>query len=285
MTEDEAASPGHRDQRWSLRHTIHFYTRRLQLPYWAVRLAFGESIPGEPLIDPIGPACTGCALSIVARCWRAIWTAGPMSGPPAVAILDMDGVLVDLHLDGAGVRREVNGILAFEGMSVDGQGLLSGIAAACAEVGARDAQAAPVWPPLWAVIDAEETRCARPARSIPAHALSCNVWPGFRSPVHKTTTRLRAPPCTRLESIRRASSPSRRAPALNRSSRLRRRCWPSSRARSGRAERVFLVGDHVADMGSVLAARQAAPGHSSSPSDTRTPWPKCALWRRPGRTS
>jgi len=53
-----------------------------------------------------------------------------MTGTPAVVILDLDGVLLDLHLDSARVRRKVNAILAPTGISVEGKGLLSGIEAA-----------------------------------------------------------------------------------------------------------------------------------------------------------
>jgi len=49
-------APGHRDQRGSLRHHHSLLHRGgCNFPYWAVRLAFGESIAGAPLIDPIAP--------------------------------------------------------------------------------------------------------------------------------------------------------------------------------------------------------------------------------------
>jgi phosphoglycolate phosphatase-like HAD superfamily hydrolase len=95
-----------------------------------------------------------------------------MTGPPAVAILDLDGVLVDLHLDTARVRREVGAILASAGMSLDGKGLFAEIDAARAELSARDAEAgAALAARLWAVIDEEEARCA------PA----CSIHPGARA--------------------------------------------------------------------------------------------------------
>jgi len=92
-----------------------------------------------------------------------------MTRPAAIAILDMDGVHVDLHLDGQRVRRALNAILASQGLSVDGQGLLAGIAAACAKVGAKNPTAGgQLAEQLWAVIDEEETRCSR----------VCSIHPG-----------------------------------------------------------------------------------------------------------
>jgi Glycosyltransferases involved in cell wall biogenesis len=186
-----------------------------------------------------------------------------MTGPPAVAILDMDGVLLDLHLDGARVRGEVNAILAAEGLSVDGQGLLSGIAAACAELRAGDAEAgARLATRLWAIIDEEEARCAQ----------TCSIHPGARAllerldglPVALYTNNHHAAALAALGTVGidstrffaiqarmgAASIKPAAAPVLN----------ILARPEAAGAERVFLVGDHAADMGSGLAARQAAPG-------------------------
>jgi dolichol-phosphate mannosyltransferase len=186
-----------------------------------------------------------------------------MSGPSAVAILDMDGVLLDLHLDGARVRCEVNGILAAEGTSVEGQGLLSGIAAACAQVGARDPQAgARLATRLWSVIDAEEARCA----------VGCSTHPGARAllerlaglPIALYTNNHHEAALVALHTVgidparffviqaRTGAAPIKPAAAPV----LAILAAPEAAG----AERVFLVGDHAADMGSALAARQATPG-------------------------
>jgi phosphoglycolate phosphatase-like HAD superfamily hydrolase len=186
-----------------------------------------------------------------------------MTAPAAVAILDMDGVLLDLHLDGVRVRREVNGILASEGMSVEGQGLLSGIVAACAQVGAQDPEAgARLATRLWAVIDAEEARCA----------VACAIHPGARAllqrlaglPVALYTNNHHA---AALAALRRVGidpagffAIQARAGAAS----IKPAAAPVlailAAPEAAGAERVFLVGDHPADMGSALATRQAAPG-------------------------
>ncbi len=186
-----------------------------------------------------------------------------MSRPPAVAILDMDGVLVDLHLDGADVRREVSGILASEGMSVEGQGLLSGIAAACAEVGARDAEAGTrLATRLWAVIDAEETRCAP----------TCSIHPGARAllqalsglPVALYTNNHHAAALAALRAV--AIDPTRffAIQAREGAASIKPAAAPVlailAAPEAAGVDRVFLVGDHPADMGSVVETRRAAPG-------------------------
>jgi len=57
MTEDEAGQPRVTEiNAGRFGTTIHFYTEAgCNFPYWAVRLAFDETIPGAPLIDPIAP--------------------------------------------------------------------------------------------------------------------------------------------------------------------------------------------------------------------------------------
>jgi phosphoglycolate phosphatase-like HAD superfamily hydrolase len=170
---------------------------------------------------------------------------------------------VDLHLDGAGVRREVNGILAPEGMSVDGQGLLSGIAAACAEIGARDAETgARLAARLWAVIDEDETRCAP----------TCSIHPGARAllqrlaglPVALYTNNHHAAARIALRAV--GIDPTRffAIQARTGGASIKPAAAPVlailAEPEAAGAERVFLVGDHAADMGSALAARQAAPG-------------------------
>ena len=186
-----------------------------------------------------------------------------MTGLPAVAIVDMDGVLVDLHLDGARVRREVNGILASEGMSVDGKGLLSGIAAACAQVGARDAEAgARLATRLWGVIDEDESRCAT----------ACSIHPGARTllerlaglPVALYTNNHHAAALTALRTV--GIDPARffAIQARTGAASIKPAAAPVlailAAPEAAGAERVFLVGDHSADMGAALTARQAAPG-------------------------
>jgi len=186
-----------------------------------------------------------------------------MTAPRAVVILDLDGVLVDLHLDGAGVRRALNAILASEGMSIEGQGLLSGIAAACAQVGARDAEAgARLADRLWAVIDEEEIR----------RAPACSIHPGARVllerlaglPVALYTNNHRAAALAALRAVgidpARFFSIQARAGAVS----IKPAAAPVlailAAPEAAGVERVFLVGDHPADMGSAFAARQAAPG-------------------------
>ncbi|MGB8298881.1 MAG: glycosyltransferase [Polyangia bacterium] len=186
-----------------------------------------------------------------------------MTAPAAVAILDMDGVLLDLHLDGVRVRREVNGILASEGMSVEGQGLLSGIAAACAEVGARDPEAcARLATRLWAVIDGEEARCA----------VACSIHPGARAllqrlaglPVALYTNNHHVAALAALRTV--GIDPARFFAIQARAgfASIKPAAAPVlailATPEAAGAERVFLVGDHPADMGSALATRQAAPG-------------------------
>ena len=58
-------------------------------------------------------------------------------GPAVAAILDLDGVLVDLYMDSARVGRELDAILGPEGMSVEGHHLIAGIETACAKIGAQ----------------------------------------------------------------------------------------------------------------------------------------------------
>ena len=182
-----------------------------------------------------------------------------MTGPAVVAILALDGVLVDLHLDGADVRREVSGILASEGMSVEGQGLLSGIAAACAEVGARDAEAGTrLATRLWAVIDAEETRCAP----------TCSIHPGARAllqalsglPVALYTNNHHAAALAALRAV--AIDPTRffAIQAREGAASIKPAAAPVlailAAPEAAGVDRVFLVGDHPADMGSVVETRR-----------------------------
>jgi phosphoglycolate phosphatase-like HAD superfamily hydrolase len=178
-----------------------------------------------------------------------------MTGPAVVAILHLDGVLVDLHLDTARVRRELDAILATAGMAIDGDDLVAGIESACAELGARDAtEAARLAARLWAVIDDEEAR-----------GPACSIHPGARAllerlsgvPIalwsnHQRTCTLAALHAAGIDPARFFSIQTRSGPA-----------GPSvqgilSAPEAAGAERVFRVGHHAADMRAALAARQAA---------------------------
>ena len=186
-----------------------------------------------------------------------------MTGPPAVAILDLDGVLVDLHLDTARVRREVGAILASAGMSLDGKGLFAEIDAARAELSARDAEAgAALAARLWAVIDEEEARCA------PA----CSIHPGARALLERLsglpvalytnnhhTAALAALRAVGIDPARFFAIQARTGAASIKPAAGPARTILAAPEATG-VERVFLVGDHVADMGSVLAARRVLPG-------------------------
>ena len=185
-----------------------------------------------------------------------------MTGPASIAIVDMDGVLVDLHWDTARVRREANVILAPEGMNLEGEGLITGIQSACAKLGARDAEAgARVATRLWEVIDEEEARCAQ----------GCSIHPGARSllqrlsglPVALYTNNqhscaLAALRAVGIDPARFFSIQARKGAASIKPAAAPMQAILSAPEAAG-AQRVFLVGDHPADMGSALAFRQAAP--------------------------
>jgi phosphoglycolate phosphatase-like HAD superfamily hydrolase len=185
-----------------------------------------------------------------------------MTGPASVAIVDMDGVLLDLHWDTARIRRELNAILAPEGMSVDGDDLIAGIASACAKSDARDVEAnARLATRLWAVIDKEEVRCAQ----------DCSIHSGARSllqrlsgvPVALYTNNHHSCALAALRTVgidpgRFFSIQARTGAASIKPAAAPVQAILSAPEAAG-AERVFLLGDHPADMGSALAFRQAAP--------------------------
>jgi phosphoglycolate phosphatase-like HAD superfamily hydrolase len=185
-----------------------------------------------------------------------------MTGPAVVAILDLDGVLVDLHLDNARVRREVDAILVPAGLGMVGDDLIAGIESACVKFGARDAEAgARLAARLWAVIDQEEARCA------PA----CSIHPGARGllerlsgvPValctkHGHTCTLAALHAVGIDSARFYSIQARTgATSITPAATPVQNILAAPEAAG--AERMFLVGHHAADMGATLAAGQAAP--------------------------
>jgi phosphoglycolate phosphatase-like HAD superfamily hydrolase len=181
-----------------------------------------------------------------------------MTGPAVVAILGLDGVLVDLHLD-ARVRRELDAILAPAGMAIDGEDLVAGIESACAKLGARDAtEAAQLAARLWAVIDDEEARCG------PA----CSIHPGARAllerlsgvPValcshHQHACTLAALHAAGIDPARFFSIQARKGQTSIATPVQSILSAPEAIG----AERVFLVGHHAAEMGAALAAREAAP--------------------------
>jgi phosphoglycolate phosphatase-like HAD superfamily hydrolase len=174
----------------------------------------------------------------------------------------LDGVLVDLHLDTARVRRELNAILAPEGMSADGEGLIAAIESVCAKLAARDAEAgARLAVRLWAVIDEEEARCG------PA----CSIHPGARSllqrlsgvPIALYTNRnqscaLAALRAVGIDPARFFSIQARQGAASIKLATAPMQSILSAAEVAG-AERVFLLGHHPADMGAALLARQASP--------------------------
>ncbi len=58
-----------------------------------------------------------------------------------IAISDMDGVLLDLHLDGARLRGTLNALVAEHGFKFEGRGLLTDISAICTQLAQKDAAA------------------------------------------------------------------------------------------------------------------------------------------------
>jgi len=185
-----------------------------------------------------------------------------MSGPAAVAIVDLDGVLVDFCQDAERMRRELDAILNPEGLGIGDKGLIEGIESACAKIGARDAEAgARLAARLWAVIDEEEAR----------RAPACTIHPGARDFLERlagvpialftnshhacTLTALRAAGIDpgRFFSIQArkgaASIKSGGAPVLA----------IFSAPESAGAERAFLVGHSAADMGAALAGAPTPP--------------------------
>jgi phosphoglycolate phosphatase-like HAD superfamily hydrolase len=186
-----------------------------------------------------------------------------MNPPPAVVILDLDGVLVDLHLDGQRVRRELNEILAGHGLSVEGQGLMAGIEVACASVSLHDPPAgAQLAERLWAVIDEEEARRASTCAIHPGAALLLQRLSGL--PVALFTNNHRACALAALQKVgidanRFFSIQARPGAASIKPSAAPILALLSAPEAAG-AERAFFVGDHPADMGSALAARPSLPG-------------------------
>jgi phosphoglycolate phosphatase-like HAD superfamily hydrolase len=186
-----------------------------------------------------------------------------MNQVQTVAITDMDGVLLDLHLDGARLRGTLDALVAEHGFKFEGRGLLSDISSICAQLSQKDPEAgARLRERLWALIDEEETRCA-------PHA---TLHPGAREfldglgkiPVALYTNNHHACAMTALRAV--GLDPGRffAIKARSGATSIKPAAQPvldllAHPAAAG-AERVFLVGDHVADMGSVTAARAALPG-------------------------
>jgi len=185
-----------------------------------------------------------------------------MKPPPSAAILDLDGVLVDLHLDAQRVRREVNAILAGHGLTLAGEGLLAGIESACAALSSRDPEAgAGLAARLWAVVDEEEAR----------RAPTCSLHPGALAlldhlaglPVALYTNNHRACALAALAAVGVDSGQFFAIQARTGAASIKPSAAPVLTLLAAPevvgVERVFLVGDHAADMGSALAARQALP--------------------------
>ncbi len=88
-----------------------------------------------------------------------------------LAIIDLDGVLVDLHPDRARLRGQIEHVLAEEGASLDSGDWAMAIQAASAQAEVRQPGAgAPLAARLWKLVDEEEAR----------QASLCRVRPGAR---------------------------------------------------------------------------------------------------------
>ena len=76
-------------------------------------------------------------------------------------VCDFDGVLVDLDLDTEAVRARIKDLFAAENIRGDWKPLLVSLDSACAEVALRDpVRSQDLRRHAWAIIDAEELRCA-----------------------------------------------------------------------------------------------------------------------------
>jgi phosphoglycolate phosphatase-like HAD superfamily hydrolase len=185
-----------------------------------------------------------------------------MSRIPTVAITDMDGVLLDLHLDSARLRGTLDALVAEHGFKLAGQGLLSDLSAICSQLSQKDPEAGSrLRERLWALIDEEEMRCAPHAT---LHAGARTYLDGLGDiPVALYTNNHQACAMTALRSVgidpgRFFAIKTRRGAASIKPAAQPVLDLLSHPAAAG-AERVFLLGDHVADMGSATAARAALP--------------------------
>jgi len=185
-----------------------------------------------------------------------------MTGPAALAIVDLDGVLVDLHLDIVRLRRELDAILSPDGLEIGAGEIVDGIEAACTKLGVRDGEAgARLAARLWAVIDEEEAR----------RASAATIHPGARAllqrlsdvPVALYTNRNQASALAALHAVgidparffsiqaRKSAAPSKPAAAAV--------LAIFSAPESAGAERAFRVSRRTTDMGAPLTRAPAPP--------------------------
>jgi len=185
-----------------------------------------------------------------------------MSDVKTIAVSDMDGVLLDLHLDSARLRGTLDALAGEHGCKLEGRGLLTDISAICTELGKRDPAAGErLHQRLWALIDEEELRCAPNA----------TLHPGAReflaglgdTPVALYTNNHLACALTALRAVgidpdRFFAITARPGPASIKPAAAPLLDLLAHPLAAG-AQRVFMVGDHGADMGSVTAARATLP--------------------------
>jgi phosphoglycolate phosphatase-like HAD superfamily hydrolase len=172
----------------------------------------------------------------------------------------MDGVLLDLHLDGARLRGRLDALVAEHGLKFEGRGLLTDISAMCAQLSERDPESGTrLRERLWAMIDEEEARCAPKA----------SIHPGARElldglcevPVALYTNNHHACALAALRAV--GIDPNRffAIKARTGATSIKPAAEPVlallAHPKAAGAQRVFLIGDHVADMGSATRARAA----------------------------
>jgi phosphoglycolate phosphatase-like HAD superfamily hydrolase len=183
-----------------------------------------------------------------------------MSEPPAIAVLDLDGVLVDLHLDTARVRRRVDEVLLPLGAPLREQGLVAGMESACAQVEAGEPGAgAQLAARLWAIVDEEEAERAKLARPHPgAHALLAQLasLPIALYTNNRRDVALVALAAAGIDVSRFFAIAARDGPASIKPSAEPLLALLAAPAASG-TKRVFVLGDHAADMAAAQAARTA----------------------------
>jgi phosphoglycolate phosphatase-like HAD superfamily hydrolase len=183
-----------------------------------------------------------------------------MNALKTIAIVDMDGVLLDLHLDGPRLRVGLDALVAEHGFKFEGRGLLNDISAICAELSQRDPAAGErLRDRLWALIDEEEMRCA-PHATI--HAGARDFLDGIAdTPVALYTNNHHACALAALQAVGLDASRFFAIKARTGPFSIKPAAGPIlellAHPRAAGVERVFMVGDHAADMGSVTAARAA----------------------------
>jgi len=191
------------------------------------------------------------------------------SRPPTIAVLDLDGVLIDLGLDTERVRGEIRRLLESVGVDAGLHPLLPSLEESLARLAARDAALAErVRCEAWAIIDEEEKRCAR----------RCRLRPGAL----ELLRRLRSVPVA-LYTNNGAEAAALALAAAGISVELffsvQARTGPRSikpaaepllaileASPIGAVERVFLLGDHPSDMRSAALAQGALAARENPPS-------------------